>query len=70
MYLVLTSWWALVGIGRMVALLLAWWHVPDLTKLERQAEAGQIGTNGYCRSEGSPGGPPLSTWSLVRRSRV
>lgn len=36
-YLVLTAWWALVGIGRTVSLLLAWWHVPDLHKLERQA---------------------------------
>jgi DNA segregation ATPase FtsK/SpoIIIE, S-DNA-T family len=39
MYLVLTSWWALVGIGRMVAALLAWWHVPDMHRLERQAAA-------------------------------
>jgi DNA segregation ATPase FtsK/SpoIIIE, S-DNA-T family len=38
-YLVLTGWWALVGIGRTVSLLLAWWHVPDLTRLERQAAA-------------------------------
>jgi DNA segregation ATPase FtsK/SpoIIIE, S-DNA-T family len=38
-YLVLTAWWALVGIGRIVALLLGWWHVPDLTRLERQAAA-------------------------------
>jgi DNA segregation ATPase FtsK/SpoIIIE, S-DNA-T family len=38
-YLVLTAWWALVGAGRTVALLLAWWHVPDLAKLERQAAA-------------------------------
>jgi S-DNA-T family DNA segregation ATPase FtsK/SpoIIIE len=39
MYLVLTAWWALVGIGRTISLLLAWWHVPDLAKLERQAAA-------------------------------
>ena len=38
-YIVLTGWWALVGTGRTVATLLAWWHVPDLTKLERQAAA-------------------------------
>jgi S-DNA-T family DNA segregation ATPase FtsK/SpoIIIE len=38
-YVVLTSWWALVGIARTVGLLLAWWHVPDLTRLERQAAA-------------------------------
>jgi DNA segregation ATPase FtsK/SpoIIIE, S-DNA-T family len=38
-YVFLTAWWALVGIGRTAALLLAWWHVPDLTKLERQAAA-------------------------------
>jgi DNA segregation ATPase FtsK/SpoIIIE, S-DNA-T family len=38
-YLVLTVWWALVGIGRTLAALLAWWHVPDLHKLERQAAA-------------------------------
>jgi DNA segregation ATPase FtsK/SpoIIIE, S-DNA-T family len=38
-YLVLTVWWALMGIGRTVSLLLAWWHVPDLHKLERQAAA-------------------------------
>ena len=35
----LTAWWALVGIGRTLAALLAWWHVPDLHKLERQAAA-------------------------------
>jgi DNA segregation ATPase FtsK/SpoIIIE, S-DNA-T family len=38
-YVVLTAWWALVGIARTVGLLLAWWHVPDLTRLERQAAA-------------------------------
>jgi DNA segregation ATPase FtsK/SpoIIIE, S-DNA-T family len=38
-YLFMTSWWALVGVGRMVAALLAWWHVPDMHKLERQAAA-------------------------------
>jgi DNA segregation ATPase FtsK/SpoIIIE, S-DNA-T family len=38
-YLFMTSWWALAGIGRTVAALLAWWHVPDLTRLERQAAA-------------------------------
>jgi S-DNA-T family DNA segregation ATPase FtsK/SpoIIIE len=38
-YVFLTAWWALVGIGRTVALLVAWWHVPDLTRLERQAAA-------------------------------
>jgi hypothetical protein len=38
-YIVLTGWWALVGIGRTVATLLAWWHVPDLHQLERQAAA-------------------------------
>ncbi len=38
-YLFLTGWWALVGIGRTAGMLLAWWHVPDLTKLERQAAA-------------------------------
>jgi S-DNA-T family DNA segregation ATPase FtsK/SpoIIIE len=38
-YVVLTSWWALVGIVRTAGLLLAWWHVPDLHKLERQAAA-------------------------------
>ena len=36
-YLFLTAWWALVGLGRTLAALLAWWHVPDLHKLERQA---------------------------------
>jgi hypothetical protein len=39
MYLVLTAWWALVGLGRTLAALLAWWHVPDLARLERQAAA-------------------------------
>src|SRR5262249_3839665 len=38
-YLVLTTWWALAGLVRTVALLLAWWHVPDLHKLDRQAAA-------------------------------
>ena len=36
-YLVLTAWWALVGTGRTLSALLAWWHVPDLHKRERQA---------------------------------
>jgi len=38
-YLFMTSWWALVGVGRAVAALLAWWHVPDMARLERQAAA-------------------------------
>jgi DNA segregation ATPase FtsK/SpoIIIE, S-DNA-T family len=38
-YLFMTSWWALVGIGRAVAAILAWWHVPDMHRLERQAAA-------------------------------
>jgi DNA segregation ATPase FtsK/SpoIIIE, S-DNA-T family len=38
-YLVLTAWWALVGIIRTCGKLLAWWHVPDLARLERQAAA-------------------------------
>ena len=38
-YIALTGWWALVGIGRTIGLLLSWWHVPDLTRLERQAAA-------------------------------
>jgi hypothetical protein len=36
---VLTAWWALVGAVRAASALLAWWHVPDLHKLERQAAA-------------------------------
>jgi DNA segregation ATPase FtsK/SpoIIIE, S-DNA-T family len=39
MYVVLTCWWALVGVVRTAGKLLAWWHVPDLTSLERQAAA-------------------------------
>jgi DNA segregation ATPase FtsK/SpoIIIE, S-DNA-T family len=39
MYVALTSWWALVGIVRTAGMVLAWWHVPDLHKLERQAAA-------------------------------
>jgi hypothetical protein len=38
-YLILMAWWALVGIGRTLAAVLAWWHVPDMAKLERQAAA-------------------------------
>jgi DNA segregation ATPase FtsK/SpoIIIE, S-DNA-T family len=38
-YVTLTAWWALVGIVRTAAALLAWWHVPALTQLERQAAA-------------------------------
>jgi DNA segregation ATPase FtsK/SpoIIIE, S-DNA-T family len=38
-YLVLTVWWALVGLLHTAGRLLAWWHVPDLTRLERQAAA-------------------------------
>jgi DNA segregation ATPase FtsK/SpoIIIE, S-DNA-T family len=39
MYVALTCWWALVGIARTAGKVLAWWHVPDLTRLERQAAA-------------------------------
>jgi DNA segregation ATPase FtsK/SpoIIIE, S-DNA-T family len=39
MYVVLTVWWALVGVARTAGRVLAWWHVPDLTRLERQAAA-------------------------------
>jgi DNA segregation ATPase FtsK/SpoIIIE, S-DNA-T family len=39
MYVLLTVWWALVGLLRTAGALLAWWHVPDLTKLEHQAAA-------------------------------
>ena len=38
-YLALAAWWALVGGVRTVALLLAWWHVPGIASLERQAAA-------------------------------
>lgn len=38
-YLMLTVWWALVGIVRTAGLVLAWWHVPNLARLERQAAA-------------------------------
>jgi S-DNA-T family DNA segregation ATPase FtsK/SpoIIIE len=38
-YLALTAWWALVGLVRTAGLLLAWWHVPGLASLERQAAA-------------------------------
>ena len=39
MYVALTLWWALAGLARTAAKVLAWWHVPDLTQLERQAAA-------------------------------
>jgi hypothetical protein len=42
MYVTLTTWWALVGVVRTCGLLLAWWHVPDLHKLERQAAADAL----------------------------
>jgi S-DNA-T family DNA segregation ATPase FtsK/SpoIIIE len=35
----MTSWWALVGVARIAGRILAWWHVPDLTRLEHQAAA-------------------------------
>src|SRR5262249_21718193 len=35
-------WWALAGVARTAARLLAWWHAPDLTRLERQAAAGGL----------------------------
>jgi DNA segregation ATPase FtsK/SpoIIIE, S-DNA-T family len=38
-YLVLTAWWALVGIVRTVRMVLAWWQVPGMAQLERQAAA-------------------------------
>jgi hypothetical protein len=38
-YIFLTAWWALVGVGRTAGMLVSWWHVPDLTRLERQAAA-------------------------------
>jgi DNA segregation ATPase FtsK/SpoIIIE, S-DNA-T family len=39
MYVALTLWWALAGAARTAGKVLAWWHVPDLTRLERQAAA-------------------------------
>ncbi len=38
-YLFLTAWWALVGIVRTAGKILAWWHVPGMASLERQAAA-------------------------------
>jgi DNA segregation ATPase FtsK/SpoIIIE, S-DNA-T family len=38
-YLALTAWWALIGLVSTAGRLLAWWHVPDLHKLEHQAAA-------------------------------
>jgi len=38
-YLLLAVWWALVGVVRTTGRLLAWWHVPDLSRLESQAAA-------------------------------
>jgi S-DNA-T family DNA segregation ATPase FtsK/SpoIIIE len=38
-YAVLTAGWALVGVARTAGKLLAWWHVPELTQLERRAAA-------------------------------
>jgi DNA segregation ATPase FtsK/SpoIIIE, S-DNA-T family len=38
-YVVLTCWWALVGLLRTTGKVLAWWHVPDMTRLEHQAAA-------------------------------
>ena len=38
-YVVLTTWWALVGIIRTCGRVLAWWHVPGMSSLERQAAA-------------------------------
>jgi DNA segregation ATPase FtsK/SpoIIIE, S-DNA-T family len=38
-YLAVAAWWALVGVVRTLALLLAWWHVPGIASLERQAAA-------------------------------
>jgi DNA segregation ATPase FtsK/SpoIIIE, S-DNA-T family len=39
MYVVLTCWWALVGAARTAGRVLAWWHVPDMHRLEHQAAA-------------------------------
>jgi S-DNA-T family DNA segregation ATPase FtsK/SpoIIIE len=38
-YAVLTCWWALIGVISTAGRLLAWWHVPDMHRLERQAAA-------------------------------
>jgi S-DNA-T family DNA segregation ATPase FtsK/SpoIIIE len=38
-YAVLTLWWALIGVVSTAGRLLAWWHVPDMYRLERQAAA-------------------------------
>jgi hypothetical protein len=35
-YAVLTVWWALIGVISTAGRLLAWWHVPDMHRLERQ----------------------------------
>jgi DNA segregation ATPase FtsK/SpoIIIE, S-DNA-T family len=39
MYVALTLWWALAGAVRTAGRVLAWWHVPDMHKLEHQAAA-------------------------------
>jgi DNA segregation ATPase FtsK/SpoIIIE, S-DNA-T family len=39
MYVALTLWWALVGVARTAGRVLAWWHVPGMAQLERQAAA-------------------------------
>jgi DNA segregation ATPase FtsK/SpoIIIE, S-DNA-T family len=38
-YVALTCWWALVGVVRTAGRVLAWWHVPDMHRLEHQAAA-------------------------------
>jgi DNA segregation ATPase FtsK/SpoIIIE, S-DNA-T family len=38
-YVVLTAWWAAIGVIGTAGRLIAWWHVPDLARLERQAAA-------------------------------
>jgi hypothetical protein len=47
-YVVLTAWWALVGIVRTAGRLLAWWHGPGLAKRERRAAAGLVGLLMFC----------------------
>jgi hypothetical protein len=61
---VLTAWWALVGVVRTSGALLAWWHVPDLHKLQRRAAAdGLLSDHLRIHKAGKKPAPPAGSSS-------
>ena len=56
-YLVLTAWWALVGVVRTVGHLLAWWHVPALHVAGAPGRSGRAAVRPPADPQGREGNP-------------